>query len=167
MDAKVLAIPLTMGIVFWALYHFTKKRPSPIIEKIKEKIALVDPSFRRLNISEGDRSETEDKSIITICTRDPETGKEYKINTLIYVTLHEIAHVLNKPGLEEHGSTWSGIFANLLDRAERVGIYKPSIPLEPLYCGIETGKASRISNPKVHHHRRRVRRSRKVSSSPL
>ena len=153
MGAEVIAIPVTIGLVFWALYHFTRKRPSPAIERLKIKLAAVDPSFKNLNMVEGDQSETEDKSLITICVKDPITKEEYRSNTLVYVALHEIAHVLNKPQFEEHGPEWKGVFANLLDRAETKGIYNPSIPLETLYCGIDTTKAARIVNPKVHHRR--------------
>jgi hypothetical protein len=141
--AKVIIIPISAALIFLAIYQITKKKPSAVIERIKSKIGLINPKFKYLDIREGFRSETEDKSLITLCVKDPDTGKEYSLNTLIYVTLHEVAHVLNKPEYDEHGSEWQAIFTKLLEQAEEKGIYTPTLALEPVYCGIDTtGSAS-------------------------
>ena len=51
---------------------------------------------------------------------------------LIYVALHEVAHVL----CDEVGHTqkFHSIFEDLLKKATEMGIYNPSIPLIQNYC---------------------------------
>jgi len=157
MSTSVGAIVLAaaIGITLFVLYQATKPKKSPTIERLKAKIAKIDPKYAFLNIREGERSETEDKSLITLCVKDPDTGKEYPDNTLIYVALHEVAHTLNKPQFSEHGSEWQGIFTKLLEKAEEAGIYSTSIPLDEVYCGINTTGSIQS---KVHHKRIKVGR---------
>ena len=170
---SALAIPLAVGIVIFAFYHFTrKKKPSATIQRIKERLAKVDPSFRNLSIHESDRSETEDKKFISLCVRDPDTQAEYRTNTLVYVALHEIAHVKNPPQFSEHGPEWQSIFTNLLDQAEKADIYDPRVPLEEWYCGINTygHNSTKHGGVKVHHKHLRPgqpKRSRKRLSLNL
>lgn len=148
-----LVIAAAIGISLFVLYQATKTRRSPTIERLKAKIAKIDPRYAFLNIKEGDKSETEDKSLITLCVKDPHTGKEYPDNTLVYVTLHEVAHTLNKPQFSEHGPEWQGIFTGLLEKAEEAGIYSTSVPLDEIYCGINTTGSIQS---KVHHKRIKI-----------
>jgi len=106
-----------------------------LITDLKEKLAIVDPSFMDVDIRESNSSYTEDKSIIYLCLRD-ERGQFYNINTLIYVALHELAHYINK---EDYGHTpaFYKIFDKLLCKASAKGIYDPSIPHVAVYCGVD------------------------------
>ena len=106
-----------------------------IVQSIKEKLVVVDPNFDKLDIRESNSSYTEDKSIIYLCLRD-ENGQVYPMNTIIYVTLHEIAHLLNR---DDYGHTekFHKVFDDLLCKAADVGIYDPSQPHGNLYCGVD------------------------------
>lgn len=112
-------------------------RPSPIIKRLKYKVSLVNPKFASYDIREAtEGSYTENKTVVYICTKDPETKKYYTDNTLIYVTLHECAHMLDKTFNDAHDEKFKKIFKELLDKAEAIGIYNPKIPIPPTYCGL-------------------------------
>jgi len=85
----------------------------------------------------GKSSYTEDKKSITMCIQDPETKRIYDMNTLMYVALHELAHMISKTvSEEEHNEEFRQNFAKLLNQASEIGIYNPNIPIPPTYCGI-------------------------------
>lgn len=106
-----------------------------LITDIKEKLTLIDPSFENLDIRESSTSFTEDKTIIYLCLRN-ERGQFYPMNTLIYVCLHEIAHLLNR---EDFGHTpaFNKIFDKLLCKAAAKGVYDPDKPHTTWYCGVD------------------------------
>ena len=78
---------------------------------------------------------THDKTTIRVCLDgDP------SIDTLMFVVLHELAHV----GCKSTGHTdefWEG-FASLLATARRIGAYTPHDPASRI-CGTEVGPAPR------------------------
>lgn len=106
-----------------------------LIVDLKEKLAVVNDRFKTLDIREASSSYTEDKTIIYLCLRD-EKGQFYPTNTLIYVALHEIAHLLNK---EDFGHTpaFYKIFDKLLCKAAAKGVYDPNEPHVAVYCGVD------------------------------
>ena len=59
------------------------------------------------------------------------------MNTLMYVALHELAHVVNST--HGHDDEFKKNFAKLLERATQLGIYDPTKPLPEYYCGVKTG----------------------------
>ena len=106
-----------------------------LISDLKEKLAIVDTKFRDIDIREAASSYTEDKSIIYLCLRD-EKGQFYPVNTLIYVALHEISHLINKEDFG-HTSAFYKIFDKLLCQASDKRVYDPSIPHTAWYCGVD------------------------------
>ena len=106
-----------------------------LIGTIKERLLVIDPEFKNLDIREGTSSYTEDKTIIYVCLRD-KNQDYYPINTLIYVILHEIAHLLNK---EDFGHTpaFYKMFDKLLCRAAAKGVYDPKKQHAETYCGVD------------------------------
>ena len=106
-----------------------------LIGDLKEKLSIVDNRFNELDIREAASSYTEDKTIIYLCLRD-EKGQFYPVNTLMYVALHEIAHLLNK---EDYGHTpaFHKIFDRLLCKAAAKGVYDPDKPHTSWYCGVD------------------------------
>ena len=65
---------------------------------------------------------------------EKKTKKYYELNMLMYVTLHELAHIF----CDEIGHTdkYKAIFKKILKMAEQVGIYDPNIELPKKYCNI-------------------------------
>jgi len=88
-----------------------------------------------ISIYKGDKSYTLNKEKVYLCLTD-ENGKYYSKNTLMYVLLHELAHVLSDS--IGHTGEFHTTFEQLQDEATKAGIYDPSIPIEPNYCGYET-----------------------------
>ena len=69
-----------------------------------------------------------------LCLEDTD-GLYYDKNMLIYVTLHELAHIF----CDEIGHTekYHKIFAELLTIANKVGIYDIDQKLPEEYCGVK------------------------------
>ena len=89
-------------------------------------------------------SYTLDKRDIHVCLRTRSDAKRlYDVNTLMYVIVHELAHMANwdrtsgQPILG-HGSEFRAVFAELLQAAVQLGLYRyedyAAAPTE--YCGI-------------------------------
>lgn len=73
---------------------------------------------------------------IKLCLRDKDTKKFHDMNTLVFVNLHELSHLLDK----EYGHTeafWTG-FNAVLKEAVELGFYMPvNYSVKPTkYCGM-------------------------------
>lgn len=103
----------------------------PKVMEIKRLISPVDPRIPKMTFRKGRKSYTLNKEVIHLCVKD-ENGKYYDNNMLIYVALHEAAHVL----CDEIGHTdkFYQIHEDLVQKATEMGIFNPSIPLVQHYC---------------------------------
>lgn len=119
--------------------------------KIQELINIITPIFNKnnifinklkslnnrnilseVNINVGRKSYTLNKKNVFLCLKD-EQGQYYDDNTLIYVLLHEIAHVINTKSIG-HDRHFHNTFKELLDLATEKNIYNPNIPVVSNYC---------------------------------
>jgi len=115
--------------------YFSEKHP--ILDEIKHRFRIIDPNYARIPLRTGGRSYTENKSLITLCVVDPDTGDFYDINTLMYVALHELAHTITvADGADSHGDEFKSNFARLLKEAHKKGVYDPFQPIPHTYCGL-------------------------------
>ncbi len=85
----------------------------------------------------GNTSFTQNKTKLVLCLRDKNTGKLHDTNTLMFVKLHELTHMMN----EEWGHElqfWQ-LFQVVLQDAVECGIYVPvNYAKKPQkYCGID------------------------------
>lgn len=137
MNTNNLYLIVSTVVVLYVIYSMTspERKENPVIDGLKENLSVVDSSFNQLDIREADSSYTEDKSVIYLCLRD-KNGQQYPMNTIIYVALHEIAHLLNR---DDYGHTpkFQEIFNELLCKAAAKGIYNPNIPHGDQYCGVD------------------------------
>tara|TARA_Y100000389_G_scaffold187188_1_gene208356 strand:- start:507 stop:998 length:492 start_codon:yes stop_codon:yes gene_type:complete len=79
----------------------------------------------------GNKSYTINKEVVYICLKD-ENGNYYNDNMLVYVTAHELAHVLcDEIG---HTDSFHEINESLLNELIKEGLYNPSIPVLKNYC---------------------------------
>lgn len=103
----------------------------PKVMEIKRLITPVHPAIANMTFRKGRKSYTLNKEIIHLCIYDA-NGKYYDNNMLIYVALHEVAHVL----CDEIGHTdkFYRIHEELIQKATEQGIFNPSIPLVQHYC---------------------------------
>lgn len=132
---KIVIVTL---IVLCLILVFKKQRSyysdkHPILDELRRRISLLDPSFARIPLKIGDSAYTENKEIITLCLQKPDTGEFYDMNTLVYILIHELSHVTSTT--VGHEGEFPKKFAELLQRAARIGIYDPRIPIAQSYCG--------------------------------
>jgi hypothetical protein len=105
-----------------------------ILNNVKGNFSLIHPSLVKIPLSMDSSAYTEDKRRIALCLENPETKRPYDMNTIMYVSLHELAHILNK-GFG-HGDDFKKIFSGLLKKSSQLGFYDPKIPLPSVYCGV-------------------------------
>lgn len=104
-----------------------KTRFAPPLEVLNERNV-----FEEFTLEEGRRSFTENKKRIVLCLRN--NNSFYKWNSLMYVALHEVSHVICDE--LHHTSKFHAINRALLSHAERLGYYDSSIAFESKYCGM-------------------------------
>lgn len=104
----------------------------PMLKHIQHKLEPLDPRVKDLQFFEGNKSYTINKKKIYLCLRD-EKNDYYNENMLLYVAIHELAHVL----CDEIGHTekFHRIFKQLLYKAQSLGIYDSTKPIVRNYCG--------------------------------
>tara|TARA_Y100000114_G_C11595562_1_gene247862 strand:+ start:92 stop:550 length:459 start_codon:yes stop_codon:yes gene_type:complete len=110
----------------------------PKIDELKTKLTLVHPESKKLKFYNDKKSYTINKKKVHLCIKD-ENGKYYNDNMLVYVSLHELAHVL----CDEVGHTpkyWA-IFDALLEEASKIidpvtnkPVYDPNGKIDTEYC---------------------------------
>lgn len=122
------------SIVYWVLYNEKDQQlqEDPVLLNIKEMLVPIHPAVKDLKLYKGEKSYTLNKEKIFICLKD-ENGNYYPTNMLVYVVLHELAHVINKNDIG-HTENFMKIFDELLEKAQFMGLYNPSIPPIQNYC---------------------------------
>lgn len=133
--AYVLAAVLIALLVF-IIYRQVREyhmQDDPVLYTLKEILRPVHPIVDTLKIYKGEKSYTINKQKIFLCLYDSK-GEYYPLNMLMYVLLHEIAHILNDKDVG-HTEAFHAKFDELLQRATNLGIYNPSIPVIQGYCG--------------------------------
>jgi len=87
--------------------------------------------MNKITFEEGFKSFTENKQRVTLCLRD-HYGQMYDQNSLMYVALHELAHVINDE--LQHTAKFRRIFEALLQHASANGMYDPTQAFVRNYC---------------------------------
>jgi hypothetical protein len=88
--------------------------------------------LEQIKLYVGSKSYTINKRRIYMCLKD-ENSNYYDDNSLIFVLLHELAHVICKS--IGHTEEFQQIFNDLLIEGAKAGIYNPRIPMVKKYCG--------------------------------
>ena len=90
--------------------------------------------LKRIPVIPSNRSYTVNKKIVHVCVKKDD-GTYYDQNTVIYVLIHELAHVL----CTEYGHTenYYKIFDELLEEAIRLDIYNPNQNIDTTYPVME------------------------------
>lgn len=117
-------------------------------EYLAERIKQLARNYDSDNIYEigpnnlmGVTSYTEDKKKLILCLRDKKHSQLHDINTIMFVVLHEMAHMMNKTWNHPH-EFWV-LFRFLLANAVEIGIYEPvDYSKHPIvYCGLHLGSS--------------------------
>ena len=130
----IFSVILIIGIIAFFIYnqvleHYARNEPKVL--EIKEKLRQIHPRVNTLEFFAGNKSYTINKQKVYLCLKD-ENNDYYDDNMLVYVALHELAHVL----CDEIGHTqkFKNIFEDLLVKATNMGIYDSNIPPIIDYC---------------------------------
>lgn len=107
----------------------------PMIQHLSKDIELIYPDITKHNIIilGANDTFTENKKKIFICLRNKQ-GEYYDYNTLLYITIHELAHVLTS-SYDNHGEQFTETFSKLLFRAKELKLYDPTKEMKYDYCG--------------------------------
>ena len=127
-------VGVVLVCVGWPRDDDTKREP--ILSLVRNNFKKINPKFGNIPLFSGKGAYTDNKSEITLCLVDPDTNQEYDPNTIMYVALHELAHVVSE-GIG-HGEEFRQNFSKLLLEGEKLGFYDPTKPMTTTYCGIKS-----------------------------
>ncbi len=133
---------LVVVIVLFFSLRQPPKADSQVLNTVRENFIKIRPDYGNIPLYEGDSSYTDNKFSITLCIVDPKTKQYYDMNTIMYVALHELAHIVtpwtDEKGKrrKEHDEQFKKNFRKLLKRASTLGLYNPSIATPETYCGL-------------------------------
>lgn len=85
-----------------------------------------------ISLTKGNKSYTINKEHVFLCMKN-ENNDYYDDMTLLYVLLHELAHIVNTKDIG-HTKNFHIIFNALLDKASELGIYDLSHRVPNNYC---------------------------------
>lgn len=106
-------------------------KSAELIHKLKRDLSCIYPKIYSIKITSGKENFTRNKKEIYLSLHD-EKGRFYNYNTIIYVAIHEVAHVECK----DWGHTFSfyKIHERLLEEAIEKGLYNPRLPAHSNIC---------------------------------
>ena len=109
-----------------------------LLAKLRQAVVQLNPEkLSRLEFHESDDTRIDNKKVVYVCLRDPNTGQFYPWNSLIYVCIHEMAHAISEGYDPLHTSVeFQSNFWQLLRKAERAGVYKPNEAFVQEYCAL-------------------------------
>lgn len=148
-DYIIIVSGILISILLLIICFISKKRKAeyyqkhkPILIDIQNKIIKMIPYFDKnekvrllkLKLQPDIKSYTINKHDMHLCL-EKEDGNYYDKNILMYVALHELAHIF----CDEIGHTpaYHKIFERLLGIANEIGVYDASRSLPKEYCGIK------------------------------
>ena len=128
----ILLFSLLLAYIICVQVHEYYSQLDPMLGRIKSDLLLLSNKVNDLKFFEGNKSYTINKHKIYLCLKD-ESQSYYDYNMLIYVAIHELAHVLcDEVG---HTNKFYTIFHELLQNAHKLGIYDNTKPIIKNYCG--------------------------------
>ena len=137
MKFNELLLVLILFFIIQELLQYSEQfyKSDTVIMDLHNKLQVLDTKLKKIRVFSGDRSYTLNKKRVYLCAKD-ENGEYYPENMLVYVLCHEYAHVLcDRIDEDEHSDEFYAIFNKLLIKAQRLGLYDPSIPTIDNYCG--------------------------------
>ena len=131
-----ISLVVIIGVIIITLCHKQVKehllQDDPMLEHLRLILINVHPIVGELKLYKADKSYTLNKEKIFLCLKDS-NNNNYPQNMLIYVALHEIAHVLCTS--QGHTPEFYAIFEQLLAKAKELGVYTDKIPQVKNYRG--------------------------------
>lgn len=128
----ILILFCILSYLIWRTHVEMFTIADPVLDELCGILSKLHPKLEGIRVFPSNKSETINKKYVYICCKD-ENGRYYQKNTLVYVILHEFAHVLCEN--TGHTERFNEIFQHLLIQAEQMGMYDSSQPIQNGYCG--------------------------------
>jgi hypothetical protein len=109
------------------------------LDHLKNILKTLVPEATNYSIQPGKESVTVNKENIYICMRNPNNGELYSFDILLYVTLHELSHVMSKTySTKSHNDEFQTNFKKLLDRAYEKNFLPREVNVPDDYCKVKS-----------------------------
>jgi len=138
----IILIALLFGVFFFIRSYFSqaiKVYDDPILSKIYQDLKKIYPDIDKkgIHLYGANDTLTENKKKIFICVKR-RNGEYYDYNTILYISVHELAHVLNNEYdiTENHGAKFNDINNQLLNKAYELGLLDKTKPINYDMCGL-------------------------------
>lgn len=134
----VIILCLFCYIAFVSIKDNLKVYYDPMLVKLENDLLEIYPPYRDLNVTilGANDSFTENKKKMFICLKN-KNGEYYDYNTLIYITMHELSHVLTSTYKDSHGQEFTDIFNYLIQSAKSKNLFDDTKPIKYDFCGIQ------------------------------
>jgi hypothetical protein len=130
----VVLILLFVFIVASTTDSSNSSHKHPILDQIRARLSRLDPKYASIPLRIGNSAHTRNKNVIVLCIQD-EHGRYYDMDTMMYVTLHEVAHVISKS--DGHTEEFKSNFSLLLQKAISLGLLNGTKSAPLTYCGVK------------------------------
>lgn len=135
---------ILIAVLVYIAYTKTKRKTNiqiyddPMLTRIYNDLKQIVPDIDKLDIRLYGANDTltENKKNIYLCLKN-RNGTYYDYNTLLYIAIHELAHVLNDEydTTNNHGDKFNEINNLLLKRAESLNLIDVNKPINYDMCG--------------------------------
>ena len=139
-DFLILVILLSGMFIIISIYmsRYLKVYDDPLLQRIYLDLKKVYPDIDSKNIKlyGANNTLTENKKKIFLCLKK-KNGEYYDYNTLLYLAIHELAHVINNEydTGHNHGEKFNELNDTLLTRAYSKGLLDKNKEIEYDMCG--------------------------------
>jgi hypothetical protein len=135
----IILVILILFLVFCLVKKPKTRTAEAMLSYVRKMYEDLAPN-RNVTVNQGKSAYTKRKKNVYLCLEYPKgSGRYYDRNTLSFVALHELAHVIDKNVTvnEEHSDEFNVIFAFLLQKAQEKGYFDKGKPIAKNYCGIQ------------------------------
>lgn len=132
----VLIFIFIVLIIVFCFWKRPTKKDEMILDYVRRMYNDLAPQYN-VKVGKANSAYTVNKKKVYLCLQY--NGKYYDKNTISFVALHELAHVIDKKKTinDEHTDQFNIIFTFLLDKAEQKGYFDKNKPISETYCGIK------------------------------
>lgn len=121
-----------------------------MIRHLKSTLNVIAPDSPYYEINPGSESVTVNKEQIYICLRNPDKNTVYPFDILLYVAIHELAHVFSKTySTKSHNDEFKSNFEKLLKRAYDKNLLSQTVVVPEDYCKKGKGNMLDFFSPRI------------------
>jgi predicted metal-dependent hydrolase len=144
-----LALQLTLLVAIVSLVYYACRKDKkeekkietyqdPLLDKIYKDLKLIYPDLdqKKIKLYGANDTLTEDKKHMYLCIRK-KNGEYYDYPSILYIAIHELAHVLNDEYDTEsqHGDKFNNLNQVLLQKAQDLKLLPKNLKVNYDMCG--------------------------------